>query len=748
VSLDGLIGLTGVLIVLLVYGVGTSVADCPNEELRASLGSQVLPDCRAYELVTPSYEEGAAPAPLAVSEDGAHVVFSSLGAFDAVEGDTIGKEGGFYLSSRTPSGWTTAPIEPPLSIYQDALFLYDFSADFSGSLWGLGTRAQPQAVVELYLRTPTGAFVKIGPPTANLEVSNFFTVSYAGASLDLSHVVFASAPWPFDHTVSGGTLYEYVGTGHTSPLLVGVSRGKESTALIGECGVRLGSNGSKYNAVSADGHRIFFTVTGADDNTCAGAEPPADELWAREEFEEAPGSALKMRSTAVSSSECDGDAQCEAAPPADAQFEGASRDGSKVFFTSTQELAPGTGEDSEGGDSATTKGCASTSLGTSGCNLYEVEFEPGGAHHLVAVSHGSAKPQVQGVARISQDGSHIYFVAKGDLTGAAVNERDEDAAEGEDNLYVYQRDAQYPEGHTSFIARLSEADAADWSRVDNRAVEVSRNGRYLVFISSSAPTGEGVVMGGAGQVYDYDAQTETLRRASIGAGGYDNNGSTTVYGASLAVGPGSQQVEPAANVSSPSAIATLTPDDGTVFFQSPAALTPRALNNRTDALGRPIPNTYEYRDGSVYLLSDGRDESTVSAGFLGLLGASASGKDVFFTTSDPLIQQDGNTGRDIYDASVEGGFAEPLSSGGCSGEACQGQLGASPILSMPGSTTSEPLGVASSSDVTTASKRKVTSKKSKPKKAKKKAVRRKRGHVKAKRAGTSGGHSGRGWVRR
>jgi hypothetical protein len=426
------------------------------------------------------------------------------------------------------------------------------------------------------------------------------------------------------------------------------------------------------------------------------------------------------------------------------QFEGASRDGSKVFFTSTRKLVPGAGEDSEAGDSASTKGCVATSPGTSGCNLYLVEFGANGAHRLIAASNGSGMPQVQGVARISQDGSHIYFVAKGNLTGSAVNVRGENALEGEDNLYVYERDARYPEGHTSFIATLSAADEADWSRVDNRPVEASPDGRYLVFTSSSAPTGEGVGKGGPRQVYEYDAQTETLVRASIGASGYNNDGRTPVYEASLAVGPGSPAT-PAASISSPAAIATLTPEDGTVFFQSATALTPGALDNRTDTLGHPLPNTYEYQEGEVYLLTDGRDEATVSAGFLGLMGASASGRDVFFTTTDPLIQQDGNTGRDIYDASVGGGSLETPPSSGCIGEACQGQPGAPPTLMAPAS-TSEPAGIAPSSETAAASKSKPISGKKKPKK--RKATSRKRRRGKAKRATVPASHAGRGKARR
>jgi hypothetical protein len=601
------------------------------------------------------------------------------------------------------------------------LHLFDVSGDFTSSLWGLGTRTQAPEFNDLYLRTSTGSFVRIGPAGSNLS---YF---YAGASRDLSHVL-----------LTGASLEEYVGTGHAAPMLVGVAGGRESNALLSDCGIRLGSNlpsqshGSMYNAVSADGRRIFFTAVGADDAPCAGTEPPVDEVFAREEFEASPGSGeLGMRTASVSASECNGDAQCGAAPPADAQFEGASQDGSKVFFASTQELVPGAVEDAEGGDSAA-KGC---SLGITDCNLYEAEFDTTGRRHLVAVSDGSAQPQVQGVARISEDGSHVYFVAKGDLTGAAVNERGEVAVEGEDNLYVYERDALHPAGLTSFIARLSPGDQGDWSQVDNRPVQTSHDGRYLVFVSSAAPTGEGVSTGGPGQVYEYDAQTGRLTRASIGAGGFNNDGRTPINGPALAVGPGAQALPAtAAEASSPSAAtATLLPEDGTVFFESSTALTPRALNDRTEALGQMISNVYEYREGSIYLLSDGQDESDSSAH--ALIGASASGRDVFFTTSDPLIGQDGNTGQDIYDARVQGGFSGTPASGGCSGDACQGQVGASPALPVAGS-AGEPAAVVTSSVATdVASKSQPKPKKSRPRKPKrKKTVRRGLRHGKARRA--------------
>lgn len=64
----------------------TASGACPNEVLRSELHSALLPNCRAYELVTPPYKEGASPLPFAVSEDGSQIVFGSLGTFESAEG--------------------------------------------------------------------------------------------------------------------------------------------------------------------------------------------------------------------------------------------------------------------------------------------------------------------------------------------------------------------------------------------------------------------------------------------------------------------------------------------------------------------------------------------------------------------------------------------------------------------------------------------------------------------------------------
>ncbi len=169
--------LAGVFATFAWWVAGASATGCQNEELRANLGSQLLPDCRAYELVTPAYKEGGRIHAFAISEDGSHVLVGGFGVFDSVEGDPLDPtfEGAAYMLSRTSSGWSDSPIEPPESVYQRGLILFDVSSDFTKSLWALGTREQPENLTELYLRTEDGSFEKIGPASVGerrMQTSN------------------------------------------------------------------------------------------------------------------------------------------------------------------------------------------------------------------------------------------------------------------------------------------------------------------------------------------------------------------------------------------------------------------------------------------------------------------------------------------------------------------------------------------------------------------------------------------------
>ena len=72
-----------------VYAGGdANQAVCPNESLPGF--RFFLPDCRAYEMVTPPFKDGAAGLePKAVSSGGEHVIISSLSSFAGTESDPL-----------------------------------------------------------------------------------------------------------------------------------------------------------------------------------------------------------------------------------------------------------------------------------------------------------------------------------------------------------------------------------------------------------------------------------------------------------------------------------------------------------------------------------------------------------------------------------------------------------------------------------------------------------------------------------
>ncbi|HEY7831282.1 MAG TPA: hypothetical protein VIC06_12040 [Solirubrobacteraceae bacterium] len=668
-----------------------------------------LPDNRQYEMVTPPHKNAALIGTgffvlrPDVSQDGSRVVLQSIQCFGGAGSCTGDREanGEPFGFTRMSGGWVTTPLAPPATQF-GANTMRLVSADAGTALFGIQT--SPAGGDEWYARQPDGSFLDVGPVTPpSLGTVLSAVRKVVATTADLSHIVWSTAPtnaglWPFDATTegTGGSLYEYVGAGNAAPVLVGVSGGAGSTDLIGVCGAE---GGGAPGSLSADGRVVFFAVDpcSSGSGVNAGVPVPARELFAR--IDESRSVLVSGRSPAGCTS-----VACLGSPVGDAWFVGASVDGSKAFFTSTQQLTDGASEDSRSGDSAYGGAGCANATGVNGCNLYEYDFANPAGHGLLAVSAGDTSgggPRVQGVVASSSDGSHVYFVARGVLSGAANSEGGV-ARDGAENLYVFERDAAHPEGHLTFIASLPESDDENWlENSHSRLANLTPDGRFLVFTSHGALTADDTSVSGAMQVFRYDAQTGELVRVSVGDRGFNDNGNRPAGTPCLS--SGSFVCSEDATIAEPqttrAGVARLDPtmshDGSFVFFRSPVALTPGALDDVRigEEPGTGLPgytqNVYEYHDGRVFLVSDGRDTGQSGNGYergvsdVHLIGSDATGANVFFTTADRLVGSDTDTQLDFYDARVcTAGDpcvpSSPPSVAMCDGEACHGAAGVAP----------------------------------------------------------------------
>lgn len=564
-------------------------------------------------------------------------------------------EGSLYQDTRTQEGWQISPLNPPLSQFVGQLSIAS-EADSGNSLWEQHTPAQSAFNRGLYIRSATGTFRFVGalnPPldSSTEEESNVIEAGGGlfdrpvAATYNYEHVVIfapdSRAYWPFDATTgNGGSLYEYSGSGNQQPILVGVSGAKGSTNLIATCGTRLGGEGSDYNSISTDGETIFLTV-----EPCS--VPATDEIYARKH------GSLMARDTAetvdISASGCTVACGGESGK----NFEGASEDGSKVFFTSTQKLT-NDAQDGTGSGSATSgEGCAETTAGAGGCNLYSYDFTRPVQQRLKLIAGG----EVVGVSAVAENGSRVYFVSRTPIAAAGGNSFGYRPQDGQPNLYVYD----VATSDTTFIATLSEADGGDWSKEFRRSVELAgQAGRYIIFTSAMpglTPDASSTQI----QLYEYNAETTELVRVTKGEDGYNEDGNAVTSG----IEPASlktiaERLGNGRDFKSLTNRLNISQDGKTIIFATRGQLSARA-----SSAVQHCRSLYEFHSagsiaqGNVSLISDGRDTQLNKGVLCGpqFQAIDANGENVMFTTADPLVAADTDgLQRDVYDARVGGGF--------------------------------------------------------------------------------------------
>jgi hypothetical protein len=521
-----------------------------------------------------------------------------------------------FLSRREPEHerWSTQDITPPseaLDIYGDYNLGTYFTPELSEGVANPRAALTPEAfrggLLNLYrvnFTDPLSYELLSRLPSPYAEPYNDEKEVFPlGAASNLSRVVFETGVGLEDPS----PLFEYAnGAVHE----IGVSNTDESWVVsVGyHSGPGSSSSATKdvWHAMSASGLRTVM------DREAGG------ELFVRQNGEEGQS---PMKDLGLPGEECeDPAAACTIKLSAGAaRYWGADSEDTKIFYT-------------EGGPGSE--------------DLYEYTLPAGQVKgQAVALTHGG---EVQGVAQIAEDGSYVYFVAKGALKDehgeTLKNISGVEPESGEDNLYVSR------EGALAFVATLSADDAPDWEEGpgDNLAV-LSPGGTRLAFVSDRSLTGydnqpahagecegettsalEGDEDGKCREIYVYDAASGALTCASC-----NPTGARPVGGVRLSPG---RNVRATSNYR-PRALL----EDGALFFESADALVPGAPGGTLQV--------YESVGGHIYAIShpDGQGSSY-------FVDASPSGQDVFFATAEKLVPQDRGEAIVVYDARVDGGF--------------------------------------------------------------------------------------------
>lgn len=176
-------------------------AACPNEAIRVEQGSTGLPDCGAYEMVSPPDMNGnGVETTYAVRADGEALVYGTINAFGQTQSSIAGK----WLAKRTPQGWISTSLNPPTlgrspTAYDEPVAMA-FSSDLSVSL--IGTRypvdsldASPYVTVsdpgnaDLYLTEAGGDFTWVSH-SGGLPDASGIDRALGGASADLKRIFF------------------------------------------------------------------------------------------------------------------------------------------------------------------------------------------------------------------------------------------------------------------------------------------------------------------------------------------------------------------------------------------------------------------------------------------------------------------------------------------------------------------------------------------------------------------------------
>ncbi len=630
------------------YPEAAVMPSCLNAAFRSG-SSASLPDCRAYELVTPPATGAFKPiwyaevseldTPLATPNGGSLLVGSENHALPGIVGNGVID---VYETLRGPRGWATQSVGPSgaQARYPEPI---SASPDHGYVLWKVyGTYGGALAIdggQDRYLRRPEGVenpecspepegqFELIGCAEPGFKNEPEIRVRWITAGA--GHIIFDTSER------SHSQLRADAPPSGTPAIYDRTPDGLHTVSL--EPGNVTPNTYAYYQGASADGTTVLFSL---------GSDTGSTPLYARID---------NAKTVEVAS--------------AGWTFAGVSGNGTRVFYL-------------QGGD-------------LFACDLGAVGCVGSGANAPAQIGSGGETT----VVNVSANGSYVYFVSSVVLTGHEKNEHEEEAGIGKENLYGWDGSG------VRFIATLDPVDVAGVSAPDGstyhglglwvpKATEPNNAARHegaAADPSRSTPDGSALVF-----------------ESHASLTGYKNEGHTEIYRYDAAANSGAGELAclscnptkaPASSdarlenfplvddffspASRRAPIANLSEDGRTVFFES----ADRLVSGDTDGL----PDVYEWEAHGVGgCEQEGGCLSLISSGHSStpnyLYAVSADGRDVFIRTTDSLLAQDTDGGApSIYDARMGGGFAEPPVAKPCEADACQGPPASAPLGTLPSS---------------------------------------------------------------
>lgn len=634
--------LAGLLAAALLVGPAAGAAEpCANEALRQAQQATFLPECRAYEMVSPVSKGGVdvlgdTLRPFTeAGPDGNTLAYGSPAAFSDAKGAAFPS---IYRAVRSGSGWTSTVVSPP----QNATLLgglgggntsmvSDLSADLTGAIVRTNRSLAPGAsedVPNIYRHDLLNGGFDLLTPGGPTEIGLESILStFASATPDLSAVVFNSrdALTPDAPVGSEPKVYVYR---NGSVELASVLPGEvPANGFAGD-----ESLDNTRGTISDDGRLVFFELREAGESK---------GLYVRD---------------------LDAETTTEIVEPGiRTRFLAASTDGSKVLWKATEPIA-------------------NSEL------LFVYDVETGETTMLPDYEPSDSLLPVWTVLAVSPDLDSVYFVQKGKLV-AGQPDPPVDAPAGEMyGLYRWQPESGEITFVTNFSGGSTNGDRLQFeggifdSLATRRDVAISPDGSVLAFATDSKvmPPGEAgyenqsaaPVCDDGGEercreVYRFSAADDSVVCVSCPDG-------TPTTNAGL---PGAESVRMPSTMNQKSFAQAhaVSADGADVFFDSGERLAPGDSNGRDDV--------YMWRDGERHLLSGGSSQYQSR-----LIEVSPSGDDVFFVTRERLAGWDRDELADVYDARVGGGFAEPPPvAPGCQGSACQGPAIQGPAALTPAS---------------------------------------------------------------